>query len=71
MFHDVHRSHKHVSADSLHTPSGQHDHVLTVLLALQENLLTSIFPDPKWVINGVLFYFTNSEQSQDFSDVSN
>lgn len=62
--------HKHDIRGLPTCTGGQHGHVLTVPLALQENLLTSIFPQPNWVTNGDHFYLTDSEQTWDVSGVS-
>lgn len=71
MFHDVSKGHKcDIRGLPIYT-GGQRSHMLSVQLALKENLSTSIFPQPNWVINGVHFYLTNPEQTQDVSGVSN
>lgn len=70
MFRDAIKGHKHGIRGLPTYSSGQHGHMLAARLALQENLLTSIFPQLNWVINGVRFCLTNSELTQDVSGAS-
>lgn len=71
MFHDVSKGHQYGMRDVPPQGGGQHGHGLTAPPALRETLLTSVFQQPNWVINGVRFSLGNSELTQDVSGVSN